>query len=193
MLFINRFIDRSAIWFARLGGMMVALIGVLITIDVISRNLFGRMAVNSLELSTYLFAAAIAFGMAYASTSGAHIRIDIVSSKMPPPIRRSLDFLAYLTLAALALFLFYFALKIAAQSYQRGVRSNSAIALPLIYPQLLWLVGLACFALTTVMMAGRYGFLLATGRTAEADRLSRLGSPEQEVGEALDEVEGKAR
>lgn len=192
MLFINRFIDDSALWFARLGGLMVGLTGVLIAIDVISRNLFGRMAVNSLEFSTYLFAAAIAFGMAYAATSGAHIRIDIFSSKMPPPIRRALDFLAHLSLAALAVFLFYFAAKITGQSYSRGVRSNSALALPLVYPQLLWLIGLACFALTTTMMATRFGMLLAAGRTVEADRLSRLGCPEQEVGEALDEVEGKA-
>jgi TRAP-type C4-dicarboxylate transport system permease small subunit len=188
----NQIINGSAIWFARLGGMMIALIGVLITIDVISRNLFGRMVVNSLEFSSYLFAGAMAFGMAYAATSGAHIRIDAVSAKMPPKIRRALDLLALVALASLALFLFYFSIGITVDSYERGIRSNSAIAFPLFYPQLLWLIGLGCFAMTTVMMAVRMVVLLATGRAAEADRLSYLGNPEQEVDEALNEVRGQA-
>lgn len=193
MPLISRIIDISAVWFARMGGLMIALIGVLVTIDVISRNMFGLMAVNSLELSTYLFAAAIAFGMAYAATSGAHIRIDVVSSKLPAPQRRILDLLASLALAGLALFLLYFGFKVTSQSYERGVASNSVLAMPQAYPQAIWLLGLACFALTTTLMALRFATLLFSGHTTEADRLSGIGSPEQEVNEALDEVEGTAR
>lgn len=191
MSFLNRIIESAAIWFARLGGLMIALIGVLVTIDVISRNVFGTIAVNSLELSTYLFAAAIAFGMAYAATTGAHIRIDVLSARMPTPLRRGLDLLALVVLAALAIFMFWNAVKITGHSYQRGVTSNSALAMPQAYPQLLWTIGFAGFALTATLMAVRFALLLGKGRFGEADRIASLGTPEQEVNEALEEVGGR--
>lgn len=188
---LNRIIESGAVWLARLGGLMVALIGLLVTIDVISRNLFGHMAVHSLEFSTYLFAAAIAFGMAYAATTGAHIRIDVVSARMPAPVRRGLDLLALVVLAALALFFLWKAIELTGESFRRGITSNSALAVPQAYPQTLWLIGLAGFAVTTILMAIRLAMLLATGRYREADRVASLGSPEQEVHEALEEVGGR--
>ena len=54
-----------------------------ITLDVFLRKLFGITVFESFELSGYAFAAGVAFGFGYASTSKAHIRIDAVVALDP--------------------------------------------------------------------------------------------------------------
>lgn len=178
--------------FARLGGAMIVVIAVLVSIDVFTRNFFNVSLLNSLELSVYLFAIAIAFGLSFTALCGAHIRVDVLYVRFPAAMRRALDFLAFASLTGLSIFFFVSALRLMLASLERGATSNSVLAAPLAIPQAFWVAGFFVFALTCSLLTLRHGLLLARGLGAEADRIGRFGAGE-EVAEAVDEALGRER
>lgn len=184
---IERYVSLVAALFARLGGLMVMLIAIGVSVDVLTRNVTGETMLNSYEFSTYLFAIAISFGMSYTALGGAHIRVDVLQARFPTPLRRALDFVSFLSLALLAIMLTYFAARLAYLSLTRGVASSSDIAVPLGIPQGIWAIGFAIFALTCVLLTVRHSVYLVQGRGADADRLGRFGQDE-EVAEAVAEA-----
>lgn len=184
---LETFVQRVSALFARLGGAMIVLIAVGVSIDVVTRNLLGRTILNSYEFSTYLFAISISFGMSYTALCGAHIRVDVFAAKLPAPLRRGLDFLSFLSLAALAVLLTYLSAKLAWASTSRGVTSSSALAFPQGLPQSVWALGFAIFALTCILLTVRHAGYLLQGRGIDADNLGRFGQ-DQEVAEAVAEA-----
>ncbi|MEQ1950148.1 TRAP transporter small permease [Mesorhizobium sp. CN2-181] len=184
---VDRLVKQVSSLFARLGGAMVVLIAIGISIDVVTRNLSGQTVLNSYEFSTYLFAISISLGLSYTALSGAHIRVDIMLTVFPPALRRLLDFVAFLSLAALAVLLAYLSIRLALTSFSRHTMSSSALAFPLGPPQMAWAIGFAVFALTCVLLTVQHGLHLLNGRSAEADRIGRFGQDE-EVAEAVAEA-----
>jgi TRAP-type C4-dicarboxylate transport system permease small subunit len=155
---------RGSQWLAWIGGGLMLVSAVLISLDVITRNLFASTFFESFELSTYALAATVSFGFAFALTSKAHIRIEVVYILLPLPIRRALDLLAILALLAVTLALAWFGAQTAAESWSLGARSNSALSVPLAIPQGVWVAGLVWFCLATGLLALRAVLNLARGR-----------------------------
>lgn len=184
---LERIAHRLSALFARLAGTMVVLIAFSVSTDVVTRNLIGRPVLNSYELSTYLSAIAIAFGLSHTALCGAHIRVDVLIARLPAPIRRWFDLLAFLALAALAVLLTYLSAERAWTSLARDVRSSSILAIPLGIPQTAWAAGFAIFALTCVLLSLRHGLLLLTGNGEAADRIGRFDQ-QQEIQEAVSEA-----
>lgn len=181
---IARGIEGLATLFARLAGIMVVLIAIGVAVDVLTRNVTGQTVLNSYEFSTYLFAIAVSFGMSYTALTGAHIRVDVLYARFPDPVRRFLDFLSFVSLAALGLFLAWYSVRLTLKSLDRGVTSSSAIAFPLGIPQGVWAIGFVVFALTCLFLAVRHAAFMVAGRGEDADRLGHFGQDE-EVAEAV--------
>lgn len=177
-----------AVWFARFGGFLIVVIALMVSGDVLARNLFNKTVFNSFELSIYLFATAVTFGFANTVLTGANIRIDIVYARFPLRMRRVLDFVALISLAALGALLSYYAWRLAFSNGGRGVMSNSALAIPLAIPQALWALGLTVFFLTAALMTLRYTVLILGGETAAADRMASIGNVSDEAGEEVTEA-----
>jgi len=137
---------RISRWFAWGGGAMILGSAVLITLDVIFRNLVKSTYFESFELSGYAFAISTSFGLAYAFFSKAHIRIEVVYNFLPRTARAWLDVLSVLTLAAIAVTLAYWCTQALLQNVASGARSNSSLGLRIAIPQAIWLLGLAWFA-----------------------------------------------
>ena len=184
MMMTERLIARAATLFARAGGVMIMLIAVTVVVDVVSRNITGGTVLNSFELSAYLFAIAITFGMSYTALSGAHIRVDVLLPNLPAPIRQGLDFAAFVSTAGLALTFAWCSMELALGSLDRDVRSSSAAAIPLGIPQLIWAAGFVNFALTACLLAVQHGICLLRGDGAKADMIGRFGQVE-EAAEAI--------
>ena len=144
---------RISRWFAWGGGAMILGSAMLITLDVIFRNLVKSTYFESFELSGYAFAISTSFGLAYAFFSKAHIRIEVVYNLFPKKARAWLDVLSVLTLAVIALTLTYWCADTVLQNGANGSRSNSTLGLLLVIPQSIWLMGLAWFAFVVSAMA----------------------------------------
>ena len=137
--------------FAWAGGAVLLCSAALISLDVVFRALFKATIFESFELSTYAFAIATAFGLAFALSTKAHIRIEVVYNALPLRLRAWLDVMSYAVLSLAAGVLLYWCAATVFANAQSGARSNSALSVPLAIPQGLWLAGLAWFALVAII------------------------------------------
>lgn len=170
--------SRVLAWIA---GLLMLLAAVLVSLDVLARNLLASTFFESFELSTYAFAISVTLGLSYALTSKAHIRIEVVYNLLPSKIRVVLDFFAIASLAAAASVLFWFASQTVLDSYDIGARSNTTLGVPMVVPQGIWLAGLGWFAVTAFWLAGRAVANVVRGRPGEVAREIGVAALQEEI------------
>ena len=167
LLFSSRLLSVTAWasrWAARLSGAIIASCALLVAAEVLLRNLINTVVLNSFELSTYGFAAALAFGFAHTLVERAHIRIDVLYAWMPASLRSIVDALAIFGMTVLAATMAWYAWSVVATSIRLGAVSNSTLQMPLAIPQSLWAIGLSWFALVGCALSFNASLLLLTGR-----------------------------
>lgn len=142
-------VSRVLAWMA---GLLILVSALIVSIDVITRAVLRLTFLQSFELSSYAFAAAVTLGLAYTLVSRAHIRIEVVYVLLKPPLRVALDLVAIVTLAATAIAFAWFAAQTVLYTYEVDAHSNTTLAVPLVVPQALWLAGLVWFAITAIWL-----------------------------------------
>ena len=184
-------VARISRWLAWLAGAVILFgCAVPITIDVLSRLILNRSAVESFEISGFGLAACIGLGMANTVTTKAHIRVDFLAARLPAPLRIACDLLAAVTLAVVAAALAWFAWKTVAQSARMDARSMSLLRIPMVIPQGLWWIGLFWFALVAVLAPVRAVWRLTRGDRAGFTALIGSADVDAEIDEALHAAEG---
>jgi TRAP-type mannitol/chloroaromatic compound transport system permease small subunit len=146
---IAQHVSRYAAWacgYAVLG--CAALIGV----DIVLRKLFAISLAGTDEISGYVLVVTFAWSAAWALFRDAHIRIDVISSRLPPGPRRVFDLIALASLVGVAGLLAWQAWGVLAESLRLGAVSNTPLRVPLWLPQGLWVLGLLVFALSAVIL-----------------------------------------
>lgn len=181
---------RISRWFAWGGGALILASAVLITLDVLARNLYESTFFESFELSGYAFAIATAFGLAYAFFTRAHIRIEVLYNLVPARARAWLDVFSVLCLALIALTLVYWCAQTVMQNGASGARSNSTLGLRIVFPQAIWLFGLAWFALAVTVAALVAVVRLARGRLQAIAADLGIGSLEEAINASVDAPAG---
>ncbi|MBL8386195.1 MAG: TRAP transporter small permease [Burkholderiales bacterium] len=179
--------------FAWCGGALILASALLITLDVIARNLVKSTFFESFELTGYAFAISTAFGFAYAFFSKAHIRIEVLYNLLPRSARAWLDVVSVCTLAAIAVTLTWWAAQTVLQNASGGARSNSSMALPLAIPQSIWLLGLAWFALAVFVSAGIALGQLLRGRVDAVVADLGVATLDEEIAASVDAPPGGAK
>jgi len=168
-------------WLAWIGGALLLVCAVLVSLDVVFRALFKVTFFESFELSTYAFAIATALGMSYALATRAHIRIEVLYQTLGVRWRGWLDVFAYCVLALCAGVLLYWCGHVVLDNWNSGARSNSSLAVPLAIPQAIWLLGLAWFALLAALYAV-YGLVKClAGDPATAHQRLGVASLDDEI------------
>lgn len=172
------YLARVGVW---LGGVLILFAAVLIGVDVVLRQIFSTSIGGADELAGYALAIGTAWALAAALLDRAHIRIDSLYLLFPGRFRVFCDLLG------LALIVGFFALVgwhgfgVVQQSWASGSRSQSALQVPVVVPQLLWVTGLGTFvAIGMVLFLAAFGRLLA-GDRAGVGRLIGTRSAEEEV------------
>lgn len=167
-------------------GWMFVACALFVSFDVLARKLFSVSSRATVELTGYMLAFGIAWGLADALTTRAHIRVDLVVSRMALGVRVWMHALALGFLAVLAFFFVWRAWAVVRESWEFGAHDSSALAVPLVVPQALWALGITAFFVLAVLMLAEVALLLALGRVAEVD--TRLGprTVQEEAGEALE-------
>jgi len=167
------------------GGAMLLIASIVICIDITTRYLFSWTVGGADELSGYALAISSAWGLSAAVLTRSHIRIDTVYVRVRSRLRAVLD------LASLATFVFFFALityyawGVLKQSWTSDSHSLSEIQMPLIFPQGLWVLGLAFFVFVSALLFARgLRFLLNN----DLDSLFALIGSKSAVAEAEEEV-----
>ena len=141
------------------------------SLEIVSRRLFGHSIVGIDELAGYAFAIAMSWGFAQALFMRAHIRVDIVSQRMPRKIQRVLDVLAMGSFAGIVGVIVIYAAETLLESLRLGARASTPLATPLWIPQTLWLSGLIFFLLCLVVLLFDLVRAIARGDEALAAEL----------------------
>lgn len=181
-LSLMRSISRWGLWF---GGALVLLAALLIGVDVILRKFFTTSIGGADELAGYALAIGTAWGLAATLLERAHIRIDTLYMLFPRIYRIILD------LVGLALFIFFFAMVawhgsgVVMQSWTSGSRSQSALQIPTVIPQLIWIIGLLLFVLVGLTLFLDALVKLKTGDRAGIGRTIGIRSAEEDVEEEI--------
>lgn len=168
-------------WLAWMGGLALLASAAAISVDVITRAVWKVAYLESFELSTYAFAIATSMGLSWALLSKAHIRIEIVYSLFPARVRAWLDVYAYAGLALVAGVLLYWCGLAWWGNVQSGARSNSSLALPLKWPQGLWLLGIAWLAALAAVSALHGLWLCLSGRHEQAHAQLGVATLKEEI------------
>jgi len=152
----------------------------------VARRLLGFSSGATSELSGYLLAIGMSWGLAAALIERAHVRIDILVQKLPLAARAWLHFIALAVLLGVAGFFAWGAAALALDSWQLRATDVSQLSTPLVVPQALWAAGMALFLLAGLGLAARTLRALAAGRPAEVERLLVPRHYEEEVAETLE-------
>lgn len=151
---------------------LLLLISVCVTLyDVIARP-FGISLGGTDELSGYAMAIVTSWGVSYALTCLAHVRIDIVRARGTAKVRAWFDAVAMLSLAAVALTVAYRAWPVLAKSIANNSTANTTLETPLWIPQSMWMAGWLWFAISAVTLAVCVCVFLMRGRFEDIEEFA---------------------
>ncbi|MFC0385890.1 TRAP transporter small permease subunit [Muricoccus vinaceus] len=179
---------RAASVMAHVAGWNYVACAVFITADVLGRNLFGVSSAATIEVTGYMLAGGIAWGLAHTLARRAHIRVDALVNRLPPRPRAVLHILALALLGVFAGFCAWAGWSLLDESLLFDAHDNSALHLPLAIPQGIWVFGLAafCVMITVLLLESILGLLLEG--PAAVDALLGPRGLDDETEEALEAV-----
>lgn len=156
--FIRRLNDRLAV-----GVGLVLLACVAFTlIEIVSRRL-GSSLGGVDEISGYVMAVTTSWGVSYALTEQAHVRIDLLRQKLVPIGRALFDVLALICLAGTALVIAWRGWGVLEKTLSTGARANTPLETPLWIPQTFWWAGWCWFAVSAcILLAAAAASLLSS-------------------------------
>ncbi len=176
---------RAAVW---VGGSMLLVCAVMVTVEVILRKVFVVSVGGANEFSGYALAISASWAFAYTLLHRGHIRIDAVHRQLPRRVRASLDVLAIACLAIFMAVLSRHAVVVLLNSIKLGATSNTPISTPLWIPQLLWLVGLVVFWLVSLYLLFCVVRAYFKGDLDRVNRLAGIGGVQEELDEELSQA-----
>jgi TRAP-type C4-dicarboxylate transport system permease small subunit len=185
---LRRGLAAAAALMAHAAGWAYILCSVFITFDVVARAFFGFSSKATVEITGYMLAGGIAWGLAHTLARRAHIRVDVLVNRLPLGLRAWLHLLALVLLGVFAVFAAWAAWELVDESALFDAHDNSALRIPLVLPQGLWAFGIAVFVAMLAALLLESALALALGRGAEVDRLLGARTLEDETQEALEAV-----
>ena len=145
-------LDRLGRAFAHVAAVALLAMTAAVTYGVVMRYAFNSAQNWTDELATYCLAAIAFLGLAHTLRSDGHIRIDLITGRLPPRPRRTFEFAAHLIGLGFAVLLLLGCVDVAANFMKRGTQSISGLRVPLFWPSLVLVAGSAVFL---VAMAAR--------------------------------------
>jgi TRAP-type mannitol/chloroaromatic compound transport system permease small subunit len=167
-------------------GWLFVVCALFVSFDVLARKFLNVSSRATVELTGYMLAFGIAWGLCDALTTRAHIRVDVLVGKMPLGLRAWMHGLALAFLTVLAFFFVWRAWAVVRESWEFGAHDSSALTIPLVVPQALWAIGISAFFVLTVLMLAEVVILLTLGRRGAVDRMLGSRTLEEEAEEALE-------
>ena len=161
---------------------------VFITADVLLRNFAGFSSSATTEITGYMLAFGIGWGLAHTLAMRAHIRVDVLVNRLPIRWRQFLHAFALAILTGLACFFTWVSWALVQESILFNARDTSALAIPLVVPQGLWAIGITMLAVMAVTLLLEVLCRLAAGDAAGIDELLGPRGYEEETEETLEAV-----
>ncbi len=144
-------------------GMLYFACAAIVLVDIILRQL-GSSLGGTDEISGYVMAIGVAWGMAFALLELSHVRIDFLRSLAATKIRIIFDLVSMLIFAATVSIIAVQSWPVVAKSIKNGSTANTPLETPLAWVQVPWLAGWVWFAIMAWLV-----FIAALALTATGD------------------------
>jgi TRAP-type C4-dicarboxylate transport system permease small subunit len=134
------------------GGVLMLAAAVLVSVDVLLRKFANTTLGGADELSGYALAIGSTWSFAFVLLERGNVRIDALYEHLPHALAALCDLLATLALLGFVSVVAWYGAGVLVQSWSMNAHSNSALAIPLVWPQALWWAGYAWFVLCAVLL-----------------------------------------
>ena len=120
--------DRLALWLSRLFGWSFLFLSGFVALETLLRKIFNISLQGADELGGYVLAAGASLAFVVAMIERAHIRIDVVHTRLPLRVQAALDWLSMLSLAVLGFFFLYVGWFVVADTVRYGSTRGNTLA-----------------------------------------------------------------
>ncbi|MBK5204753.1 MAG: TRAP transporter small permease [Polaromonas sp.] len=183
LLEATRAVARWGLW---VGGSLMVIVAIMIGLDITLRVSFNESIDGTVEITQFALAISSTWALAGALLDRAHIRVDTAYARFPGAIRVVLDLLGLIAFFIVFALIFYFGLNLVMESWLNASRSESALQIPMVIPQVLWLIGIAFFLMSDLVLFVIAVRLILLGHTNTARDLIGMKTAEEEVQDELD-------
>lgn len=160
---VSLLVEPVARFVSILVGYGILAFAVALTWEIVSRKFFGTAFKGIDELGGFVLAITAVVGASYSMALRGHTRVDVFLVRFPRAVQRLLNTAALASLAGFAIFAAWRGYAVLDETLEFSASAPN-LGIPLAYPQGVWLIGLALFALIAAAYAGHALFLLVTGR-----------------------------
>ena len=144
---------RFSLWMTWLGGTLIVLSALLVTLEVFLRKVFNVSLGGADEISGYAFGVATALALSYALFERAHIRVDALLGAIPKVLHPLINLFGLLMLTGFALVVVVMVWSMVGDTLENGSRSITPMRVPLAIPQIPWLLGWMFFVFSGLLIA----------------------------------------
>ena len=138
---------RLVTWAARLGGLMLLMVGFFVLYEVVCRYVFQSPTLWVMDYSIYFVMWAVLLGSAYTMRTRGHVLVDVIIKKFSPANRRVVQFCIHILILAFALTITAAGVFSCIRAFQMKELTMSALYIPLYYPMSSIPVGFGLMAL----------------------------------------------
>ncbi len=185
---LRRLLERGTTMMGYVAGWGFILCAFFISFDVLARKFLGFSSQATTEITSYMLALGITWGLAHTLTLRAHVRIDLLINRLPTRLRHWMHLSSLFALAVFVGFLAKASYDLVDESLLFRATDTSVLSIPLALPQGLWAFGLVVFALLITLMFIENLLLILAGRGAEAEANLTPRTFSEDVDEALEAV-----
>lgn len=139
--FLAKLLDRVCLFGAHLAAAMLVMLFILGLLEIIMRSAFNISLSIALEYSGYMVALVLLLGSGWTLSVDGHIRVNVITSHLSPPIERALDILMTLIALCVAGFMTYSLFDWAMGTLNSGQVSYYTSKTPLWIPQMALTIG----------------------------------------------------
>lgn len=157
-----------------------------IAFEVLARALLRVSTGSTVEISGYMLAFGLSWGLAHTLTHRGHVRIDVLINRLPRRARVPLHVISLALLGVFVGFIAYGAWMLVDESLLFGASDISALRIPLAIPQGLWAGGIIVFLLLILLMLVENLLLALAGDARQVERNLASRTFGEEAEEALE-------
>lgn len=168
---------------ARVAGFAILITAIIIFVEVVVRKLFSESVIGADEISGYVLAISVTWGLSLALVRKAHVRIDVLYAILPRGVGGILDIAAVASLLIFGSLTAWYATKLMMTNAKVGAVSNTLMEVPLVLPQTLWVAGLWIFNAVCVVMIVLLVRAFFRGDLARVRSLAGIRGAEEEARE----------
>ncbi len=148
---------------AKVSAILLGLMSILILVEIFLWNFFEKTTLIADEFSAYGLAAIIFLGSGYCLKEKGHIRITLILSILPPKAGRIITFIGTAITTGFMAYIWWWLFKMVQATLRYGSTSGTLTNTPLWIPQMIMLIGAACFFIQLLGMSLKTFQAIKTG------------------------------